>query len=91
MVPKSSLHYNTPADSFFKVPYRDMFVLFSYLQSRDVRCFAAGKNIFETSSHAVGRLRLADIIREGILGLNRYYSEVTSFDLAEVNSYSQVQ
>ncbi len=66
-----------------------MFLLFS-LQSRDVRRFAVGQNIFETSSRAVGRLGLADTIREGILGLNGWYSEVTSFDPAEVDSYRRV-
>ena len=67
-----------------------MFLLFSF-QSRDVRRFAVGQNIFETSSRAVGRLGLADTIREGILGLNGWYSEVTSFDPAEVDSYRRVQ
>ncbi len=60
---------------------------FAHDQARDVRRFSVGQNIFLTSSSGVGNQGLADTIREGIIGLNGWYSEVAQFDSGGIDRY----
>ena len=56
-------------------------------KSRDVVRFPVGQNIFETSRNGEGNAGLSDTIREGIIGLNGWYSEVDDFDSRDIDAY----
>ncbi len=56
-------------------------------QVRNVNRFNVGQNLLESSTSGVGNRGLSDSIREGIIGLNGWYSEVNQFDSGGIDNY----
>ncbi len=59
---------------------------FGHDVSRDVERFAVGQNIFEAGLPG-GNVELEDTVKEGIIGVNGWYSEVAQFDGSGVDNY----
>ncbi len=62
--------------------------IFGHDKIRDTMRFRVGQNVYETSSSRDSDL--GNTIREGILGLGGWHSEVRNFDTRTIDSYRYV-